>query len=64
MSLQAELQLLVNGGRYKLDNKNINERSDFSIRSLKFNIPILAKIEVLEGFKLNAGGYFDINLLT
>lgn len=64
VSLQAELQLLVNGGRYKLDNKNINERSDFSIRSLKFNIPILAKIEVFEGFKLNAGGYFDINLLT
>jgi|GEM_PF-3010199 hypothetical protein len=64
VSLQAEFQFSVNAGNLKASNRILDLDEDVLIRSFNFNIPILAKLQIIEGFKLNAGGYFGMNLLT
>lgn len=64
VSLQAELQFSMNGGSMKGKNQELDYETDVVIRRFNFNIPVLVKFAIVEGLKLNAGGYFGLNALT
>lgn len=60
---QVELQYTMNGGI--LSKK---QQADFSAEITEFrfhqiNIPVLAKYEIIEGLRINGGGYIGFNLL-
>lgn len=60
---QMELQYVINGGKLSDNNQEELDALIDSFRFHQLNIPILAKYEIIEGFKLNGGGYLGFNLL-